>query len=90
MSVVFYAFGAAALALGFRLRTAIRRHGLTRIVPVLLALAGLSLIAVRCLRGRPAAGPDDDPGDDPQQRRRRGVHHDDHVDAAVCRGHSYR
>ena len=45
MSVVFYAFGVSALALGFRLRTAIDRRGVTRLVPVLLGLAGLSLIA---------------------------------------------
>jgi Protein of unknown function (DUF998) len=44
MSVVFYAFGACALALGFRLRTAIDHPGITRAFPVLLALAGLSLI----------------------------------------------
>ena len=45
MSVVFYAFGAAALALAFRLRTAIDHHGVLSVFPVLLALAGLSLIA---------------------------------------------
>ena len=45
MSVVFYAFGAAALALAFRLRTAIDHHGVVSAFPVLLALAGLSLIA---------------------------------------------
>jgi len=44
MSVVFYAFGVSALALGFRLRTAIDRRGLTRIFPALLMLAGTSLI----------------------------------------------
>ena len=33
MSVVFYAFGASALALGFRLRTAIDHPGVTRPVP---------------------------------------------------------
>ena len=45
MSVVFYAFGVTAIAMGFRLRTAIRWHGLPRIVPGLLGLAGVSLIA---------------------------------------------
>jgi hypothetical protein len=44
MSVVFYAFGATALALGFRLRTAIDHPGLTRAFPTLLSLAGFSLI----------------------------------------------
>ena len=45
MSIVFYAFGLSALALGFRLRTAIDRRGITRAFPVLLSLAGASLIA---------------------------------------------
>ena len=45
MSVVFYAFGVTAIAMAFRLRTALNWHGLPRIVPALLALAGLSLIA---------------------------------------------
>ena len=45
MSIVFYAFGVSALALGFRLRTAIDRRGVTRAFPVLLGLAGVSLIA---------------------------------------------
>ena len=44
MSVVFYAFGVAALALAFRLRTAIDQHGVTRAFPVLLVLAGLALV----------------------------------------------
>jgi hypothetical protein len=44
MSAVFYAFGAAALALGFRLRTAIGYRGITRLFPVLLALAGTGLL----------------------------------------------
>ena len=44
MSVVFYAFGAAALALGVRLRTAIDHGGVTRAFPVLLSLAGASLV----------------------------------------------
>ena len=44
MSVVFYAFGVTAIALGWRLRSAVHWHGLARIVPALLVLAGLSLI----------------------------------------------
>jgi len=44
MSIVFYAFGATAIALGFRLRAAIKRHGVTRAFPVLLWLAGASLV----------------------------------------------
>ena len=44
MSAVFYAFGATAIALGFRLRSAIDRHGVTKAFPVLLWLAGASLI----------------------------------------------
>ena len=44
MSIVFYAFGAAAIALGFRLRTAIDHRGITRAFPLLLGLAGLALI----------------------------------------------
>jgi hypothetical protein len=44
MTTVFYAFGATAIALGFRLRSAIRRHGVTRAFPVLLWLAGAGLI----------------------------------------------
>ena len=45
MSIVFYAFGATAIALGFRLRRAIDHHGVTSAFPVLLWLAGASLIA---------------------------------------------
>lgn len=45
MSIVFYAFGASALALAFRLRTAIDRSGVTRAFPLLMALAGCALIA---------------------------------------------
>jgi hypothetical protein len=45
MSVVFYAFGVAALALAFRLRTAIAHRGVTKGFPALLALAGVSLLA---------------------------------------------
>jgi uncharacterized membrane protein YjfL (UPF0719 family) len=45
MSVVFYAFGGAALGLAIRLRTAIDQHGATRAFPFLLGLAGLALLA---------------------------------------------
>ncbi len=45
MSVVFYAFGAAALGLAIRLRTAIDQHGVTRAFPVLLGVAGIALLA---------------------------------------------
>jgi hypothetical protein len=45
MTVVFYAFGLASLALAFRLRRGTERHGITRLIPWLLAAAGVSLIA---------------------------------------------
>lgn len=45
MTVVFYAFGLSSLALAFRLRRAIPRSLVARAVPVLMALAGVSLIA---------------------------------------------
>ena len=45
MSIVFYGFGAAALGLAIRLRTAIDQHGVTRAFPVLLGLAGVALLA---------------------------------------------
>ena len=45
MSVVFYAFGLSAIALGIRLRSAIDRRGITRAFPVLMVLAGLGLLA---------------------------------------------
>jgi hypothetical protein len=45
MTVVFYAFGLSSLALAFRLRRAINRPGITALFPVLLALAGVGLIA---------------------------------------------
>jgi hypothetical protein len=45
MTVVFYAFGLSSLALAFRLRRAINRPGITVLFPVLLALAGVGLIA---------------------------------------------
>ena len=45
MSVVFYGFGAAALGLAIRLRTAIDQHGVTHAFPVLLGLAGVALLA---------------------------------------------
>lgn len=45
MTVVFYAFGLSSLALAFRLRKAIPHSLVARAVPVLMALAGVSLIA---------------------------------------------
>jgi hypothetical protein len=45
MTVVFYAFGLSSLALAFRLRRAIGIRGVTRLFPLLLALAGVGLIA---------------------------------------------
>jgi hypothetical protein len=45
MSVVFYAFGVSALALGFRMRTGIDRVGVTRPIPWLLMLSGVGMIA---------------------------------------------
>jgi hypothetical protein len=45
MTVVFYAFGLASLALAFRLRRGIERGGVTRAIPAFLAAAGVSLIA---------------------------------------------
>src|SRR5690349_11415789 len=44
MSVVFYAFGAAALLLAVRLRTAIDRHGVSRVFPALMAVAGTAML----------------------------------------------
>jgi hypothetical protein len=44
MSVVFYSFGVAAIALGVRLRTAIDREGVTRPFPALLISAGVALL----------------------------------------------
>lgn len=45
MTIVFYGFGLSSLALAFRLRRAINRRGITRPFPLLLALAGVGLIA---------------------------------------------
>ena len=45
MTVVFYAFGLSSVALAFRLRGAIPRRGVPRLIPLLLALAGIGLIA---------------------------------------------
>ena len=45
MSVVFYAFGVAALVLGLRLRTGVDRSGVTRPFPFLMITAGVALIA---------------------------------------------
>jgi peptidoglycan/LPS O-acetylase OafA/YrhL len=44
MSVVFYAFGVSAIAMGVRLRSGLDRRGVTRPVPWLLVLAGSSLL----------------------------------------------
>ena len=44
MSAVFYAFGAVALALALRLRTAVVRHGITGVFPWLMVLAGVGSI----------------------------------------------
>ena len=44
MTMVFYGFGLASLALAFRLRRAITLSGVTRLFPFLLALAGLGLV----------------------------------------------
>jgi hypothetical protein len=44
MSVVFYAFGVVSLAMAFRLRTAIDRHGATGLFPYLMATAGVASI----------------------------------------------
>lgn len=44
MTVAFYAFGLSALALGFRLRTALTRRGAGKIVPGLLAVTGIALL----------------------------------------------
>lgn len=45
MTVVFYAFGLTSLALAVRLLAAFERRGAARLISLLLALAGLSLIA---------------------------------------------
>jgi hypothetical protein len=58
MSVVFYAFGATAIALGFRLRSAIDLHGVTKAVPVLLWSAGTGLIAAGVYEVDPPVAPE--------------------------------
>jgi hypothetical protein len=45
MTVVFYAFGLTSLALAVRLLHAFERRGAAKLISLLLALAGLSLIA---------------------------------------------
>ncbi|MGH2736324.1 MAG: DUF998 domain-containing protein, partial [Actinomycetota bacterium] len=45
MTVVFYAFGVSSLAMAVRLRRAFRHRGVSRLVSVLLGLAGVSLVA---------------------------------------------
>lgn len=57
MSIVFYAFGVSALALGFRLRTAINRRGITHAVPVLMVLAGLGLVVAGVFEVDPPDAP---------------------------------
>lgn len=44
MTVVFYACGVSSVALGFRLRRAFDGRGAARLIPLLLALAGVGLI----------------------------------------------
>ena len=44
MTVVFYACGVSAVALGFRLRREFHGYRAARLIPVLLALAGIGLI----------------------------------------------
>jgi hypothetical protein len=44
MTIVFYAFGVSAIAMGIRLRSGIDRRGVTRPVPWLLVVAGASLL----------------------------------------------
>lgn len=44
MTVAFYSFGLSALALGFRLRTALARRGAGKVVPGLLAVTGIALL----------------------------------------------
>jgi hypothetical protein len=46
MSVVFYAFGVSAIAMGIRLRSGIDRRGVTRPVPWLLVLAGPAAVGL--------------------------------------------
>jgi hypothetical protein len=45
MTLVFYAFGLAAIALGFRLSRGLDRRVISRAIPWLFGLAGVSLIA---------------------------------------------
>ena len=45
MTGVFYAFGLSSIALAVRLRRAFKRGVATRLIPLLLAVAGVSLIA---------------------------------------------
>ena len=58
MTIAFYAFGVSAMALGFRLRGAIRRRGAMRPVPWLLMLSGLSLVAAGVFEVERAYVPD--------------------------------
>jgi hypothetical protein len=58
MTIAFYAFGLSSLALGFRLTWAISRRGVTRAIPLLLALGGVSLIAAGVFEVERAFVPD--------------------------------
>ncbi|HYI44537.1 MAG TPA: DUF998 domain-containing protein [Actinomycetota bacterium] len=58
MTIAFYAFGLASIALGFRLTWAIERRASTRLVSILLAVAGASLIAAGIFEVERALVPD--------------------------------
>ena len=58
MTITFYAFGLASIALGFRLTWAIARRPITRIVTGLLVLGGLSLFAAGIFEVERALVPD--------------------------------
>jgi hypothetical protein len=58
MTVVFYAFGLTSIALAIRLRRAFDYRGITKLVPGLLALAGVGLIASGVFEVERAVVPD--------------------------------
>jgi hypothetical protein len=58
MTVAFYALGLSAVALGFRLRRALRRNGAARLIPWFLAFGGLSLLAAGVFEVERKAVPD--------------------------------
>ena len=58
MTIAFYAFGFSSMALGFRLSWAIDRRGVTKSIPLLLALGGASLIAAGVFEVERAFVPD--------------------------------